>query len=154
MCVRRSLISEMRLFGKYSVTVITHKSVSFYFVNYNILQFGQIYEIVITLNDFFCWLFDFGFCFCFSLCFAFLSAYSVFLVRSRLNLVYWYICCVRFANLSDLLTTPLLPLRPKGGPLEKKFFFRIFFYLWDFWPLLVHPMKIFIPPLWNRFSKA
>ena len=41
----------------------------------------------------------------------------------------WYLnfTCVRFANFSDLLTTPLLPLRPKRGPLEKKIFFSYFF---------------------------
>ena len=43
---------------------------------------------------------------------------------------------VRFAYLKN---------NAKGVPLENEIKKKIFFYFWDFWPLLVHPMKIFHP---------
>ena len=60
-------------------------------------------------------------------------------------------CCIRSTNSSDLLTTPLLPLRPKGDP----YFFLVFFFIYGIFGLCwFTPWKFFISPLRNHFSKA
>ena len=50
-------------------------------------------------------------------------------------------CCVRFANHAPFATST------KGGTLRKKFFF-------DFWPLLVHPIRISHLPFVKSLFKS